>query len=78
MRIRYGTIPAVLLALALSIIALAVASTEKACVAGPALVCLTMLIWLWMTLWERDKKIPLLDVGVFCARSPHFFKEMMI
>jgi hypothetical protein len=46
---------------------LMVMTAEQRVVAAPALVCLFALLWLWLKLWDRDQKVPFLDVGIFCA-----------
>ncbi|MFH1935275.1 MAG: hypothetical protein ABIN18_27355 [Pseudomonadota bacterium] len=67
MRIKNRTTPVVLLALLLSTFALAFMTADQRYVAVPGLACVVMMLWLWMTLWDRDHKIPFFDVGVFCA-----------
>ena len=37
--------------------------------AMPGLACAIMVLWLWMTLWNRDGIIPFFDVGIFCAMA---------
>ena len=32
-----------------------------------------MVLWLWMTLWDRDQNIPFFDVGIFCALATLFY-----
>ena len=36
-------------------------------VLGPGIACIVAVTWLWMTLWQRDQKIPFFDAGMFCA-----------
>jgi hypothetical protein len=67
MHIQNRTTPVVLLGLLLSTIALAFMTTDERYVAVPGLVCVLMVLWLWMSLWDRDQKIPFFDVGMFCA-----------
>ena len=67
MHIQNRTTPVVLLGLLLSTFALAFMTTDERYVAAPGFACVLMVVWLWMTLWDRDKKIPFFDVGVFCA-----------
>jgi len=50
-----------------SALVLAFTSTDERYVLGPGLACIVMVHWLWMTLWDRDQKIPFFDVGFFCA-----------
>jgi hypothetical protein len=59
--------PVVLLAILLSASALTFMTADERYVAAPGLACIIMMLWLWMTLWDSDKKIPFFDVGVFCA-----------
>ncbi len=73
MRIQNKTISSVLLAVLLSVSALAFMSADERYVAGPGLACIIIVLWLWVTLWERDKKIPFFDVGIFCALATLFY-----
>jgi len=66
-RNRNKTTPAVLFASILGTSALALMTAGQFYVAAPAFVCIVMMLWLWMTLWDRDRRIPFFDVGVFCA-----------
>ena len=61
------TIPTVFFAIALAILALTFMTPDERYVAAPGLACVVMVLWLWMTLWDRDRKIPFFDVGIFCA-----------
>ena len=61
------TIPAVLLIVLLSAVGLLLMTSDQRYVALPGLACVVMVLWLWMTLWHRDGKIPFFDVGMFCA-----------
>lgn len=67
MRNQNRTTPAVSYAILSSILALAFMSSDERYVAGPGLACVIMVLWLWMTLWDRDHKIPFFDVGMFCT-----------
>jgi len=67
MRIRNKTGSVVLPAIVLGAVALAFMTPDERCVAAPALAGVIIVIWLWMTLWDRDQNIPFFDVGVFCA-----------
>ena len=67
MRTQYRTAPTVFLAILLSASALAFMTTDERYVAAPGFACVVIMIWLWMTLWNRDRKIPFFDVGIFCA-----------
>lgn len=67
MRNQNRTTPAVSFAILSSILALVFMSADRFYVAAPGLACVIMVLWLWMKLWDRDKKIPFFDVGVFCA-----------
>jgi len=42
-------------------------SSEERYIATPIFLCIIIVIWLWMKLWERDQKFPLFDVGFICA-----------
>ena len=57
----------VITAIAVCVSALAYMTTDERYVAAPGLTCIVMVLWLWMVLWERDEKIPFIDVGMFCA-----------
>ena len=67
MRFQDRTTPVVILAIVFAIFALAFMTADERYVAAPGLACIIMVLWLWMTLWDRDEKIPFFDVGVFCA-----------
>jgi hypothetical protein len=67
MRIQNRTISVVSTAVAVSSIAIAFMPADARFVALPGFACVLMVLWLWMTLWDRDKKIPFFDVGIFCA-----------
>ncbi|MFH1902558.1 MAG: hypothetical protein ABIK20_00645 [Candidatus Omnitrophota bacterium] len=67
MRIQNRTTRVVFITILLSAFALAFMTVDERYVATPGLACVIMVLWLWMTLWARDKKIPFFDVGVFCA-----------
>jgi hypothetical protein len=47
--------------------ALAFLDTDTRVVLAPAIICLLIVFWLWMYLWQLDQQIPLFDIGVFCA-----------
>ena len=64
---QHKTTPVVISAIVLSILMLVFMTEDEIYVAAPGLVCVVMIIWLWMTLWDRDGQIPFFDVGVFCA-----------
>jgi hypothetical protein len=51
----------------LSLVALAFMTADQRYVAAPGLACVVMVVWLWMSLWVRDQKIPFFDAGFFCA-----------
>lgn len=55
------------LVIILCVVSLAFMTIEERYVAAPAFACIIMVIWLWMILWDRDKKIPFFDVGFICA-----------
>ncbi len=67
MRIQNRTTPVVFLAMLLGASVLAFMTTDQRYVAAPGIVCVILVLWLWMTLWDRDKLIPFFDVGIFCA-----------
>ena len=67
MRFRKKTVPVVVLTVLLSVFALAFMTTDGRYVAAPGFVCIVLTLWLWMTLWDRDQKVPFFDVGIFCA-----------
>ncbi|HED01022.1 MAG TPA: hypothetical protein ENN18_11710 [Proteobacteria bacterium] len=67
MRFKNRTISVVLPAIVLAASALAFMTADKFYVAAPGFACVLMVLWLWMTLWDRDQKIPFFDVGMFCA-----------
>ena len=73
MRIQNRTISAVLPAIVLSSFALSFMTDDERYVALPGFVCIVMVLWLWMTLWDRDQKIPFFDVGIFCALATLFY-----
>ena len=73
MLIRNKTIPVVFLAISLSASALAFMTADQRYVAAPGLAFVVMVLWLWMTLWDRDHKIPFFDVGMFCALATLFY-----
>jgi hypothetical protein len=47
--------------------AVAFMTADERYVAVPGFACVIMFLWLWMTLWDRDRGIPFFDAGVFCA-----------
>ena len=65
--IRNKTIIVVFLAFSLSAFALAFMTANERYVAAPGSACVIMVLWLWMTLWDRDRKMPFFDAGFFCA-----------
>jgi len=67
MRLQDRTTPVVILAMVFAIFALAFMTADERYVALPGFACVIMVLWLWMTLWDRDEKIPFFDVGMFCA-----------
>ena len=48
-------------------------TADERYVAAPGFACVVMVLWLWVTLWDRDKKIPFFDVGIFCALATLFY-----
>jgi hypothetical protein len=73
MRIQNKKISSVLLAVLASILVLAFMSADARYVAVPGFACVVMVLWLWVTLWDRDQKIPFFDVGIFCALATLFY-----
>lgn len=67
MRIGNRTTPVVFFAIVLAALAFAFMTVDERYVAAPGLACIIMVLWLWMTLWARDRKIPFFDVGIICA-----------
>lgn len=67
MRVQNRTILVVLFAILLIASVLVFMREDQRYVAAPGLACVVMVLWLWMTLWDRDHEIPFLDVGVLCA-----------
>ena len=67
MRVQNRTILVVLFGILMSASVLAFMTDDQRYVATPGLACVVMVLWLWMTLWDRDHEIPFFDVGVFCA-----------
>jgi hypothetical protein len=66
---RYKNKKNVLLFIAIIFFSFVLASvnTDERYVALPGFACLLMVLWLWMTLWDQDQKIPFFDVGIFCS-----------
>lgn len=62
-RTRSVVSPAIVLGAA----ALAFMSGDQCYVVFPGLVCCLIVLWLWMSLWDRDRQIPFFDIGMFCA-----------
>jgi len=67
MRFQNRTIRAVSLAILLSFVALIFMTADQRYVAAPGLACIVMVLWLWTSLWDRDRKIPFYDAGMFCG-----------
>jgi hypothetical protein len=67
MRFQNKTIPVVSLAILFDIFAMSFMTVDERYVATPGFASVVVVLWLWMTLWDRDQKIPFFDVGVFCA-----------
>jgi hypothetical protein len=57
----------VFLAILLSALAMAFMTADEHYVVVPVIACIIMVLWLWMTLWDRDQSIPFFDVGIICA-----------
>src|SRR5665811_1192625 len=67
MHIKNKTTPVVLLLVLLSVISLLFMSADAQYIAAPGLACFIMVIWLFLSLKNRDQQIPFIDVGMFCA-----------
>jgi hypothetical protein len=67
MRNRNRATQVVLLACVLGVFALTLMTADERYVAVPGFACIVMTLWLWLSLWDRDRRIPFFDVGVFCA-----------
>ena len=67
MRINNKATLSVSISILLGAFALAFMTADELYVAAPGLACVVLVLWLWMTLWDRDHKIPFFDVGIFCA-----------
>ncbi len=67
MHIKGWTYPTVIFSIILSAALIAVITPEERYVATPALLCTILALWLWVILFDRDRKIPFFDVGIFCA-----------
>lgn len=66
-RFKKKTIPVISLSILLSAFWLAFMSPEEIYIAAPGLACFNLVLWLWMTSWDRDQKIPFFDVAMLCA-----------
>ena len=62
-RMSYIMVPIIFL----SAFALSYMTIDQRYIAAPAFLCIILVIWLWMRLWEQDQEIPFFDVGMFCA-----------
>ena len=67
MLIQYRPVLVFYFAILFGATALAFMTADELYVAAPGFACVLMVFWLWMTLWNRDHKIPFFDVGMFCA-----------
>lgn len=61
------TAPTLLVAMAASLTILYFSSTDERYVLLPALCAINAGIYLWVTLWDRDGRVPFFDAGVFCG-----------
>jgi hypothetical protein len=50
-----------------ALLGLAFLSPDERAIAAPALASITLFVWLWDTLRARDRALPFVDVGLFCA-----------
>jgi hypothetical protein len=71
--IKGWTYSTVLFSILISSFLIATMTPEERNVAAPALLCTILVLWLWMTLYDRDGKIPFLDVGIFCALATFIY-----
>ena len=67
MRIQNRTALVVYFAILFGATAVAFMTADELYVAAPGFACVLMVVWLWMTLWHRDQRVPFFDVGMFCA-----------
>lgn len=65
--INNRTIPTVLFSIVTSAALLAMMVPEERYVAMPGVACIILVLWLWMTLWDRDGELPFFDAGMLCA-----------
>jgi hypothetical protein len=61
------TLIVTIVAIACFTFALTLMSADECYVAAPAFLCTLLVLWLAMSLWDRDNAMPLFDVGLFCA-----------
>ena len=69
MQIKHKTLPVILSVGFLFAFALLFMSSDECWVVAPAFACITMMLWLWTKLWDRDGNVPFFDVGIFCAMA---------
>jgi hypothetical protein len=50
-----------------ALLGLAWLAPDERAIAAPALASITLVVWLWDTLRARDRALPFVDVGFFCA-----------
>lgn len=55
--------------LLLSILWLVWATSEEQSVLLPALIIINTALWLWLSLWNRDRQFPLFDLGAVCMMA---------
>jgi hypothetical protein len=58
--------PVLAAALGIALVAIALLSREQRFVAAPALACMVIALWAAVTLWDRDRSVPLFDIGFLC------------
>ena len=67
MLVKNRTIPIVAIALLLASMLTIFMTADERYVAIPGFACVIVVLWLLMKLWDRDRKFPFIDIGVFCA-----------
>jgi hypothetical protein len=50
-----------------ALLVLALLTPDERAIAAPALASITLVVWLWDTIRARDRAVPFVDVGFFCA-----------
>jgi hypothetical protein len=66
-RIKRRTLAAVLPTIIIAVSWLLIATPEQRYVVLPIVIFTIIVLWFWITLWNRDRELPLFDVGVIYA-----------